>query len=137
VSSDSTPPDRVFFIDYCLGGVAVPDALRAEGVRVEVHLDSFAPDLSDELLLAAIGQRGWVFLSKDGNIRKRLLERKALMESGVRAFILTSGNLRSDEQAMAFRLALPAIQKLCNENEGPFIARVTRLGNVEVIEGER
>lgn len=133
MSSASTPPDRIYFVDYCLGGVAVPEALRAAGARVEIHLDSFRADVDDKDLLTEIGARGWIFLSKDANIRRRPLEVGALMAAGVRAFILTSGNLRSEEQAEAFRRALPAMQTLCNARTGPFIARVTRSGNVEII----
>lgn len=133
MSSASTPPDLVFFIDYSLGGVAVPQALTAAGARVEVHLDSFAPDLPDTELLADIGRRGWIFLSKDSNIRRRPLETNALLAAGVRAFILSSGNLRGEEQAAAFVRALPAMIKLCAETERPFIARVTRSGDVAII----
>jgi hypothetical protein len=133
VSSDSTPPDQTFFIDYSLGGVAVPGALKAAGASVEIHLDHFPSDLPDRELLAAIGARGWAFVSKDGNIRRRPLETGALMAAGVKAFILTSGNLRADEQAEAFRIALPKMLELCAQHPGPFIARVTRTGDVAII----
>lgn len=133
MSSASTPPDLTFFIDYSLGGVAVAGALRAAGARVEIHLDSFAPDLPDPDLLAEIGRRRWIFLSKDSNIRRRPLETNALLAAGVRAFILSSGNLRGEEQAESFVRALPAMVKICAERDGPFIARVTRSGDVAVI----
>jgi hypothetical protein len=133
VSSDSTPPDRVYFIDYSLGGVAVPEALKAAGARVEIHLDHFPANMPDEQLLAEVGRRRWIFLSKDGNIRRRPLESRALMAAGVKAFILTSGNLRGHEQAEAFRAALPQIEQICAAHQGPFIARVTRMGNAEII----
>jgi len=134
VSSDSTRPDQVvLFIDYCLGRFAVPDVLKASGAHVEIHLDHFRPDMPDDELLAEIGLRGWVFISKDGNIRRRPLESGALMAAGVKAFILTSGNLRSVEQAEVFRVALPKMLAICAGHAGPFIARVTRSGDVAII----
>lgn len=133
MSSDSTSPERVYFIDYSLGGVAVPDAFRAAGARVEIHIDWFRSDLPDPDLLTELGRRGSIFVSKDSNIRRRPLESGTLMQAGVRAFILTSGNLRSVEQAEAFTLALPKMQTLCDRHAGPFIARVTRTGDVAII----
>ena len=133
MSSASTSPDLTFFTDYSLGGVTVAAALRAAGARVEIHLDWFAPDLPDTDLLAEIGRRGWIFLSKDSNIRRRPLETNALLAARVRAFILSSGNLRGEEQAEAFVRALPAILKVCAQRSGPLIARVTRSGDVAII----
>lgn len=111
----------------------MPAALRAGGVAVEIHLDWFRADLPDPDLLTEIGRRGWVFLSKDANIRRRPLEIHALMSAGVRAFVLSSGNLRSAEQAEAFASALSAMLSLCRRHPGPFIARVTRSGDVAIV----
>ena len=47
-------------------------------------------------LLAAVGARGWVFLSKDRNIRRRTLERQALMDADVKAFLLTTADLSGE-----------------------------------------
>ena len=55
------------------------------------------------------------------------------MAAGVKAFILTSGNLRSDEQAEVFREVLPKMIAICARHPGPFIARVTRSGDVAII----
>ena len=38
------------------------------------------------------GSRGWIVLTKDERIRYRPNERRALLRSGVRAFILTGRN---------------------------------------------
>lgn len=133
MSSASTSPDLTFFVDYSLGGIAVPNALKAAGAAVEIHLNCFRADMPDPELLSEIGSRGWIFLSKDSNIRRRPLESGALLTAGVRAFILSSGNLRGGEQAEAFVRALPAMVKICASRPGPFIARVTRSGDVAII----
>jgi hypothetical protein len=33
------------------------------------------------------GERGWVALTRDGNIRRRALERRAIRESGAAVFV--------------------------------------------------
>jgi hypothetical protein len=86
------PRDEVvFFVDRCLGAHVVPDALRAAGANVEVHGTHFPPDASDTDILRLVGARGWAFLSKDENVRRRPAERQALGEAHVAAFILTAG----------------------------------------------
>jgi PIN domain-containing protein len=55
--------------------------------------------------LPFVGQRAWVVVTKDKRIRTRPLERQALINAGVRAFILVSGNLKGTEMAAIFAAA--------------------------------
>lgn len=55
--------------------------------------------VDDVAWLRLAGERGWPVLMKDERIKYRAAERRALIDHGVRAFCLTSGNL--DAQAMA------------------------------------
>ena len=80
-----------------------------------------------------MGARGWVFLSKDRNIRRRTLERQALMDADVKAFLLAAADLSGDEQAAVLVKALPRIRRICRR-PGPFIASITATGNVTVVE---
>lgn len=65
------PPDEpVFFVDRSLGARTVPDALRVAGARVEVHADHFTDDAPDPEILRFVGERQWVFLSKDKRVRR-------------------------------------------------------------------
>ncbi len=48
------------------------------------------------------GSRGWIVLTKDERIRYRPNERRALLRSGVRAFILTGRNLTGEEMGEVF-----------------------------------
>ncbi|ULA65734.1 MAG: hypothetical protein LZF86_240127 [Nitrospira sp.] len=72
-------------------------------------------------------------LTKDHRIRYRNLERTALMQAGVAAFILTAGDLQGDEMARIFVDALPAISKFLRKHEKPFIAKVGRSGSVSML----
>jgi hypothetical protein len=90
----------------------VAAALRAKGLVVEVHSDHFPPDAPDTEWLAAVGKHHWIVLTKDKNIRKRELERRALNESGVHAFFLGQQGLSGMEMATIFAKAVPSIQTI-------------------------
>ena len=52
--------------------------------------------------LQLAGERGWPVLMKDERIKYRTAERRALIDHGVRAFCLTSGNLNAQAMADCF-----------------------------------
>jgi hypothetical protein len=132
--TNSKPPDEVtFFIDASLGGKVVAQALRDAGAKVEIHNDHFAQGTPDHEWLAAVGDKGWVVLTKDERIRYHELERLALMEAGVRAFVLTAKGLRGAENAEILVKAQPSIRRLLKKQPGPFIAKVTRGIEVKLI----
>lgn len=84
-------------------------------------------DVADVDWLAVAGQRGWVVLMKDEKIRYRQAERAALVTHGVRAFCLTSGNVRAAEMAALFLSRLEAITAAC-QAPGPFLYAVSSRG---------
>lgn len=100
---------------------------------VEVHDDHFPADAQDEIWLQSVGKRGWIVLTKDRNIRYRTREFNALMAHGVRAFVLTAGDLSGDEMAAVFVSALPKIRRFLLKHNGPFMAAITRGGNLRMI----
>ena len=79
-------------------------------------------------ILRYVGERGWVFLSKDENVRRRPAERQALVEANVAAFILTAGRARGDVTAAAFVAALGKMQRICRAYARPVIATVSAAG---------
>jgi len=134
VSSGSKLPEpSVFFIDRSLGKKIVAQALRDIGETVEIHDDHFAPDAKDEDWLVEVGKRGWIVLTKDDRIRYRATERTALASARVRAFVLTSSQLQGTEMAAAFVKALPRIKRLIANHTPPFIARISRSGNISIL----
>ena len=78
-------------------------------------------------------KEGWIVLTKDHRIRYRNIERTALLNAGVGAFILTAGDLSGEEMANVFVKALPAISKFLAKHDRPFIARVTKSGSVTIM----
>jgi predicted nuclease of predicted toxin-antitoxin system len=112
--------------------VIVPEALRNAGASIELHKDHFVHDEKDTVWLEECGRRGWIVLTKDRNIRYNLVERQALLDSGVAAFVLTSGQMNGAEMAHAYIKALPKITSFLEKYALPFIARVHKDGRVEM-----
>ncbi len=134
--SDTSLKERlknvVFFIDRSLGEKIVPDELIAFGLNIERHSSHFAQDAPDIEWLSVCGENGWVVLAKDKNIKKNLLERQVLLNAGVAAFFLTSGEYKGKEMAQAIIKALKRIANLIQSQQKPFIARINLTGKVEL-----
>lgn len=77
--------------------------------------------------LPAVGAQGWIVLTKDKNIRRNVLEIEAILNAGVRAFVLTATELRKEQQAEILLKAMPKISRLSRQR-GPFIFNITRMG---------
>src|SRR5262249_55399174 len=116
--------------DRSVGRYHVPKALRMAGVEVRIHDDHLEPTTPDEVWLAEAGQRGWVVLTKDDNIRRRQGAIKAIVRNQVRTLVLPTGSLAGQEMAEIVIRALPRIRQLVIDFLPPFIAIVTRSGRV-------
>jgi predicted nuclease of predicted toxin-antitoxin system len=116
------------FLDRNLGKKIIADALRQAGADVRVHDDHFSPNARDEEWLSEVGRRQWVVLTKDTRIRYREIERMALMNARVHAFVLTAKNLQGSEMANIFVRALPAIQRFATKHTPPSLRRLLEVG---------
>ncbi len=79
-----------------------------------------------------VGSNGWVLLTTDKRIRYNLLEKRALQRHAVREFVFTSGNMSGQEMAAALETALPKMRRLCHKFDPPFVASITRIGEVHL-----
>ena len=111
----------------------VADALRQAGAIVEIHDNHFRQAAEDVEWLRAVGPRGWIVLTRDDKIRHRSHERTALIQAGVRAFVLARRSLSGPAMAEAFVQALPAMRRFVPRYQAPFIARVTQAGSVSLL----
>lgn len=125
--SDQSVP-LVFFVDRSLGKHIVAKALRDAGAVVEVHDDHFPQDATDVEWLTASGKKGWIVLSKDKQIRRNPIERKAIANAGVKSFFLTQQGLSGPEMASIFAKALPGMTTRAATRPGPFIYTISRAG---------
>ena len=72
-------------------------------------------------------------MTKDKAIRRRPNEMMALMNSGVRAFVLVAGEITGADQAALFVRVLPKMIELVNQLAPPFVVRVSKDGRCEVL----
>lgn len=108
-------------------------ALRHAGATVEIHNDHFPQDARDDTWLLDVGARRWVVLTKDDRIRYRATELTAVVSARVALFALASGNLTGEEMAQAFVAALPRMARVLATQRPPFVAKVTRSGDVSMV----
>ena len=132
-SKRPSPAPPPLFIDRSLGRLTIATALRAQGAEVHTHDAHFAQDARDEEWLADVGRRGWAVITKDTRIRYRQTELAALVAGGVRAFVLTRGDLSGPEMAAILVKALPHLVRFSARYEPPFIARIAASGRVQMI----
>ncbi len=102
------------------------------GVGHERHLSHFPRGTPDELWLPKVGKEKWALLTADKRIRYNLLEKKALAEYSVMEFVFASGNLSGNEMAEALEKALPKMKRLAARTRPPFVAAITRSGEVHL-----
>ncbi|MBI2922026.1 MAG: hypothetical protein HYY18_13145 [Planctomycetes bacterium] len=132
-----SPEEPTFFLDRCLGSIVVAEALRKSGAQVTVHADHFRHDCPDVEWLAAVGPRRWIVLTKDKWIKRRELERKALEEAKVAAFVLAAKDLTGEQIGAAFVASLPRLRQFALSYARPLLGTVSRKGEVVLLAGER
>jgi hypothetical protein len=131
--SPSPPDDFVLYLDENLCNTrAILDSLTRLAVRFERHLAHFSPGALDETWLPLVGTKGWILLTSDKRIRYNLLEKHALEIHAVREFVFTSGNMSGQDMAAALELALNKMRSFCRRTKPPFVASITRTGEVHL-----
>jgi hypothetical protein len=131
--SPSPPDDFVLYLDENLCNTrAILDTLTKLGVHFERHLAHFSPGTLDEVWLPLVGSKGWILLTSDKRIRYNLLEKRALKVHAVHEFVFTSGNMSGQDMAAALEVGLNKMRTLCARNKPPFVASITRSGEVHL-----
>ena len=131
--SPSPPEDFVLYLDENLcNSRAIQETLTKLGVRFERHLAHFPRGTPDETWLPLVGSKGWVLLTTDKRIRYNFLEKRALQQHSVREFVFASGNMSGQDMAAALELALPKMRRVSRKLKPPFVAAITRNGEVHL-----
>jgi PIN domain-containing protein len=107
--------------------------VRSSGALVEQHNNHFGRRTEDVEWLPFVGSRQWVLVTADKKIRKRAFERETLINAGVRAFVLASGNLNGSAITAILTDAMPAMLKLIAEQPPPFIARISQTASIQLL----
>ena len=117
------------YLDESFDSIEVKAALSKAGYKFRVFSDHFKKGEEDERILQLCGEHGWAMLTCDKRNRYRELERKAIQRFRVRQFIF-SGNLGGKELADLLVDCHPAMRKFAQQNERPFVANVTKNGDI-------
>lgn len=107
--------------------------MREAGATVHLHDDHFEQNVEDQEWLTEVGKRGWLVITKDQWIRRRPLERDALLKANLKVFCFMSGSIPFSEMAEIFAKALPSIKKTADTTPPPFIAAIYKSALVTVI----
>ena len=125
--------DITLFIDRDIWSYRLDDALRSAGIPFVAHREHFADDTADPEWIAAVGDRGWVIVTRDRRIRYRANEVAAVRRGRLHMFALTSGNVSAAETAAIVVKAWPAIQRAVAATAPPMMWSITRGGEVSPI----
>ena len=116
-----------FFLDRSLGRIAVPAALREDGWEVVTLAEHYGmprdEEVADTEWIAEAASQGWPVLMKDKRIRHRTAEIEAVVKHKARCFVITRGQLTSDDMARRFIVNKQAIYRT-SELPGPYIYSV-------------
>ena len=99
--------------------------MREAGLEVRLHKEYFAEDERDEVWLPDVAQRGWIILTRDKRIRRRPIEKQALIASGAKAFVLTATDLTGQEMADILVKQINRIERIARKT-GPLVAAISR-----------
>lgn len=136
---DAVPPvassasSTTLFIDRDIWSHRLDEALRTAGIPFAAHRDHFPDDTPDPEWITAVGERGWVIVTRDRRIRYRANEVAAVRKSQLHLFALTSGNVSAAETATIVVKAWPAIQRAVATTAPPMMWSITRGGAVSAI----
>jgi len=129
--SSRPPEDRpVLFIDRNLGRHILADHLRAAGIPCEVHDDHLSQDAPDADWLKLVGEKGWVAIGRDKNIRYRGPEKAALMQANARLIVVRAKNATGQDIAELLVKHINRIFRFVDKHDAPFIAGITRDGKI-------
>jgi len=95
---------------------------------VERLTDHFPKGTLDEIWLTEAGRQAWIVLTRDKRIRYRYLERLALKNARVRAFVFIGGNVTAQETGAILSGAIGRMTSLAASDAGPFIYHIGKAG---------
>lgn len=88
-----------------------------------------SPDDKDEVWLPIVGKQEWVVIMRDKRIRYRTHERDALMDAGLRTFVLRrAGNYTRWEILELLARRWTEIENTAESQAGPYVYSVTQAG---------
>jgi hypothetical protein len=127
----TAPEAPTLFTDECLGRL-VPNALKDAGMSVEMYADWFDPGVPDTEWIPFVNEQGWLILTKDSMIGRRINEQAAIAQADAKVFVFASGNVNSEIISAAFIKAHPKMVEIAIATEPPFMTKVYKSGEVKL-----
>ena len=113
-----------------MGKYTVAQALRREGIAVEVHDDHLRQDAPDEEWIALVGEKGWVAITRDNQIRHRVSQIGAVKRHRARLVVV---RIKHFDGSLAARLLISradSIDTFVKRTTPPFVARISMAGKI-------
>lgn len=79
---------------------------------------------ADEVWLTLAGQNSWIVLLRDKRVRHREVERAAILEAKVAAFVFTGGQVSAKDVAEILVRRLGKIRNIATSEPRPFLYTV-------------
>lgn len=130
LEQNSTKPlkEYTYFVERNLGRFDVPDALRATGAKVVVHHDVLPDDSPDEDWITLCGEKSYIAVTQDKNIRYRQHELESIKEHKAMVIVLRAKLLTGKQKGEIIAKSLDNIAKFADTTEPPFVAGLERSG---------
>jgi hypothetical protein len=93
----------------------------ATGCRTKTFIDYFPKETHDVNWLPHIGRWGWILLTKDRNIAENVTERNAIVNAGVRAFVIQDGRLSRADIIELLKFHIPRMMNAIAAWKAPFV----------------
>lgn len=122
----------VYFTDRDLGK-HFPEILVSGGLDVRRHPDHFPPDCPDEDWLKAVGEKGWVAVTRDRRIRYKPNELEAVKKHGV-VLLVVIGKTPYPVLAKNFLDTATKIEHFLSGKAAPLIAKIYRPAPADLLE---
>lgn len=129
-SRTSPPEDPPLFIDRDAWSSVLGEALDSAGVAYVPHGREFPPDGTDADWIGRVGEKGWIAVTRDRNIRRKPNELAAIRRSQAIVFVFTSGNLSAADTAAILLRALPRIRRLARATRRPALYSIRQDGSI-------
>ena len=109
--------------------------LERAGIRFKRHREFFSGSTDDTVLLKKVGKQKWILITFDKKQRTRQLERKLIEQFKIREFAFTSSEIGDVGELLV--KASSQMRKICKRLPGPFVASISKSGNVFVRPDDR
>jgi hypothetical protein len=108
------------------------EALDRANIRFQRHRAHFVQWVEDEVLLPLVGQEALDFGPTDQRQRTKQLENHKIRQYKVREFVFTDGTMGKALLCEVLLRAKNRMRKLCRDHDGPFVASISRSGDVKL-----